>query len=102
MEKTAYNSFVVVECKTRTNVLCTQSARKALAALEKGRKIEVWNNGSLVESVYSTDGELFQPYVEAEKAYIAEKQKRATERNERRRSYGEEAQSGNCKPKIIG
>lgn len=102
MEKTAYNSFVVVECKTRTNVLCTQSARKALAALEKGRKIEVWNSGSLVESVYSTEGEMFQPYVEAEKAYIAEKQKRATERNERRRFYGEEAQSGNFKPKIIG
>lgn len=83
--KAAYNSFVVVDCKKRKTVFVTQSARKAKAALEKGRKIEVWNSGSLVESIYSTDGELFQPYVEAEKEYIAEKQRRHEERNARRR-----------------
>lgn len=85
MEKTAYNSFVVVECKTRTNVLVTQSARKAAAALEKGRRIEIWYNGSMLMKVLSYEEGLMRDYIEDEKRYIAEKQRRHEQRNERRR-----------------
>lgn len=95
MAKTAYNSFVVVDCKSRRNVLCTQSARKATDALEKGRRIEVWNSGSIVERIYSGQRHEMTPYIDAEREYIGQKQKRHEERNERRRAYG-------SKPEIPG
>lgn len=89
MEKTgskrAYNSFVVVRCAGNKNVLVTQSARKAVALLEKGRRIEVWNCGALVENIYFYEAGLMGPYIEAEREYIGEKQKRHEMRNERRR-----------------
>lgn len=83
--KRAYNSFVVVRCAGNKNVLVTQSAKKALALLEKGRRIEVWNCGSLVENIYFYEEGLMGPYIEAEREHIGAKQKRHEMRNERRR-----------------
>lgn len=80
-----YPSFVVMDTNKRKNVLVTQSARKAATALEKGRRIEIWYNGSMLLKVLSYEGGLMQDYIEDEKRYIAEKQRRNEQRNERRR-----------------
>lgn len=84
MAKYCYNTFVVVDCKTRKNVLVTSSARKATAMLQKGRKIEVWNVNQKVEVIYSkTHREPFpmKCYIEAEKEYFGKKQRAAEHRN---------------------
>lgn len=81
-----YNTFVVYDCKKRRNLLVTSSARKAEAELVKGFKVEVWNENAHIETVYYNHVERIDKYIEAEKRYIAEKQKRATERNKQRRS----------------
>lgn len=78
-------SFVVMDTNKRKNVLVTQSARKAAAALEKGRRIEIWRDGSMLMKVLSYEEGLMRDYIEAEKEYIAEKQRRHEERNARRR-----------------
>lgn len=80
-----YPSFVVMDTNKRKNVLVTQSARKAAAALEKGRRIEIWYNGSMLMKVLSYEEGLMRDYIEDEKRYIAEKQRRHEQRNERRR-----------------
>lgn len=86
MNKTGgYPSFVVMDTNKRKNVLVTQSARKAAAALEKGRRIEIWSDGSMIMKVLSYKEGLMRDYIEAEKEYIAEKQRRHEERNARRR-----------------
>lgn len=80
-----YPSFVVMDTNKRKNVLVTQSARKAAAALEKGRRIEIWYNGSMLMKVLSYEEGLMRDYIEDEKRHIAEKQRRHEERNARRR-----------------
>lgn len=80
-----YPSFVVMDTNKRKNVLVTQSARKAAAALEKGRRIEIWRDGIMVMKVLSYEEGLMRDYIEDEKRYIAEKQRRHEERNARRR-----------------
>lgn len=80
----AYNSFVVVDCKKRITILCTQSARKASAMLEKGRRIEIWNDGAIVKKVYNKNPENMVPYLRDEKEHIRRKQKNHEIRNERR------------------
>lgn len=80
-----YPSFVVMDTNKRKNVLVTQSARKAVAALEKGRRIEIWRDGIMVMKVLSYEEGLMRDYIEDEKRYIAEKQRRHEERNARRR-----------------
>ena len=90
-----YNTFVVVNCKTRTPVITTSSARKAYAELQTGIRIEVWNNNVLIERIYESnkyrEGNPMQPYIDMEKEYIRKKQELATLRNQRRKS------SGRCK-----
>lgn len=85
MAKPGYNSYAVVECKSGRNVLVTQSARKAAEALEKGRRIEVWNSGVLEERLYYWDTLAVNLLIAIERDYIAEKQRRHEERNARRR-----------------
>ena len=84
-----YNTFVVVNCNTRKPILTTSSARKANKLLTTGFRIEVWNNNDLVERIYESDKRRekspMSPYIELEKNYIREKQKRAEERNRRRK-----------------
>lgn len=86
MAKNVYNTFVVVNCKTRRIELVTSSARKANEYNRVGYRIEVWNCNALVERIRAREKEAFpmKPYIDAERAYIGEKQKRAEERNKRR------------------
>ncbi len=88
-----YNTFVVVDCKTRAPILTTSSARKANAMLKTGVRIEVWNGNSLVEKIYDADRRREQfplsPYIEAERDYIRQKQARAEKRNARIRANRE-------------
>ena len=85
-----YNTFVVVNCSTRKIIVTTSSARKAYKELQKGVRIEVWNNNTLVERIYEADKQreaypLF-PYIQAEREYIGRKQAQAAERNKRRKA----------------
>ena len=81
----AYNTFLVVDCRSRRPVLVTSSARKAVRALETGRRVEVWCENELVRTVYAkTKKELYE-YTEAERQYIRAKQERATAARQRRR-----------------
>ena len=83
-----YNTFVVVCCSTRKPIITTSSARKAYKELQKGVRIEVWNNNVLIKRIYERDkkreGNPMKPYVEMEREYIRKKQERATQRNLRR------------------
>ena len=84
-----YNTFVVVDCKSRKSILITSSARKANRHLATGFRIEVWNNNNCIETIYERDRKQEQsplaPYIEREREYIREKQQRAEARNKRRR-----------------
>ena len=86
-----YNTFTVVDCKTRQNILVTSSARKANALLRVGTKVEVWNKNQKVETIYERDKRKEQnplgPYIGAEREYIRKKQEAATRRNRERRFY---------------
>ena len=84
-----YNTFLVVDCKTRKPILTTSSARKAYKALKTGVRIEIWNNNSLVERIYESDKKKennpLAPYIQAEREYIGIKQAAAEQRNKQRR-----------------
>lgn len=80
-----YPTFIVVETKNRKNELVTSFARKAAAALEKGKRIEIWYDGSMLMKVLSYEAGLMRDYIDDERKYIAEKQRRHEQRNERRR-----------------
>lgn len=85
-----YNTFLVVDCKTRKPILTTSSARKARKGLRTGVRVEVWNNNVLVEKIYEADKrnekDPLMPYIQAEREYIKQKQARAEERNRRRKA----------------
>lgn len=80
-----YNTFVVIDIKTRKPVLVTSSARKAAKLLMPGIRIEVWNDNKLAETLYKRVGSALQGYIEQEKQYIAAKQAKAEKRNKKRR-----------------
>ena len=84
-----YNTFIVVDCKSRKSILTTSSARKAYKLLEAGIRIDVWNNNEKIETIYAKDKKEkrnpMKSYIELEKEYIRQKQKRAEERNKKRR-----------------
>ena len=88
-----YNTFLVVDCKTRKPVLVTSSARKANEKLRTGLRIEVWNENIIVQTIYQEDRkqgvEPMQPYIAAEKEYIRQKQARAEAKNRRREQWRE-------------
>ena len=85
-----YNTFVVVNCKTRKPFLTTSSARKASRELKTGIRIEVWNDNMLVERIYEADKRNKQNplavYISAEREYIRKKQEQAEMRNKRRKA----------------
>ena len=76
-----YNTFLIVDCKTRKPIMTTSSARKARKERRTGVRIEVWNNNVLVEKIYESDKykalDPLAPYINAEREYIAKKQAKA-------------------------
>jgi hypothetical protein len=73
-----YNTFVVMDCKKRTPLLVTSSARKANSTLTTGYRIEVWSENRRMESIYSKNRKGIKPYIELERNYIKQKQERKT------------------------
>ena len=81
-----YNTFIAQETKGGKTVLVTSSARKVKALLSPGVRVEVWSENQKTETVYTKTCALLDKYIEAEKAYIREKQARAEHRNKLRRA----------------
>ena len=79
-----YNTFSVVDCKTRKTILTTSSARKANREMKPGLRIDIWNDNALIDTIYQRNRDKIRPYIQAEKDYIREKQARATEKNKKR------------------
>ena len=82
-----YNTFMVVDCRSRKSILTTSSARKSAKLLQTGYRIDVWNDNQIVETIYAKDRTPMKPYIEAEKEYIRQKQARAEERNKRKNRW---------------
>lgn len=89
MAKRCYNTFVIADCKTGRCILVTSSARKARTELCKGKRVEVWNSNEKVEVIYDRIRHELQPYVDAERDYLREKQNNAEQRNDRRKAKQE-------------
>ena len=85
-----YNTFIVVDCKSRKSILTTSSARKAYKLLTTGTRVDIWNNNQKIESIYERDKKNNQnpmkQYIELEKEYIRQKQARAEARNKKRKN----------------
>lgn len=80
-----YNTFNLIDTKTRKTLIITSSARKCKKAFEKGYRIDVWNGNVLTEQIYHKNLDNIEKYIKLEKEYIANKQKKAEERNRLRR-----------------
>ena len=80
-----YNTFNLVDTKSRKTILTTSSARKCKREFVKGRRIDVWNGNALVDVIYSRNLPDIDKYIRLEKEHIARKQQLATERNKRRK-----------------
>lgn len=80
-----YNTFSLIDTKTRKTILITSSARKCKKAFEKGCRVEVWNNNAIIETIYHKNLYALDRYIHLEKQYIADKQRKAEERNKRRK-----------------
>ena len=80
-----YNTFQLVDTKSRKTIITTSSARKCKRAFEKGLRIDVWNGNALAEVIYAKNIGDIDKYVRLEKEYIARKQANATMRNQRRK-----------------
>ena len=87
-----YNTFIIVDTKTRKPILTTSSARKAARILSTGYRMEVWNDNKLTDLFYAKDKTQKESpltkYLAAEKEYIRKKQAAAEERNRKYRYYG--------------
>lgn len=79
-----YNTFLVVDTKTRRPLLVTSSARKAKGELWKGRRVEVWNENAKVRTIYARQSDGMDIYIATEKEYISMKQLAAEARNLKR------------------
>lgn len=80
-----YNTFSLIDTKTRKILLITSSARKCKKAFIKGHRIEVWSCNALVNTIYNKNLTDIDKYVQQEKQYIAEKQRKAEARNKKRK-----------------
>ena len=80
-----YNTFNLIDTKSRKTLLTTSSARKCKKEFVPGYRIDVWNGNELVDVIYAKNIDDINKYVRLEKEHIALKQKRAEERNKRRR-----------------
>lgn len=85
-----YNTFNLVDTKTRKTLLTTSSARKCKKEFVKGRRIDVWNGNVLVDVIYNKNIDDINKYVRLEKEHIAQKQKRAEARNKARKARAAE------------
>ena len=81
-----YNTFCLIDTKTKKPLLVTSSARKCKKAFVKGCRIEVWNKNTLVNKIYNKTLYEVDKYIQLEKQYIAEKQRKAEARNKRRKN----------------
>lgn len=81
----SYNTFLSISTTGRP-VLVTSSARKAYQTLRVGIRVEVWSGNRKTETVYTRSRHLLDPYIEAERAYIRNKQEAAERRNKKRRA----------------
>ena len=79
-----YNTFLLVDTKTRRPLLVTSSARKAKGELWKGRRVEVWNENAKVRTIYARQPDGMDIYIATEKEYISMKQLAAEARNLKR------------------
>jgi len=82
--KAEHITYIVMDCRSRHVARVTNSARKALSQLQKGKRIEVWSGDVLIDTVYDSTRPKFKKYVERERVYIAQKQARAEHRNKLR------------------
>lgn len=80
-----YNTFNLVDTKTKKTILTTSSARKCKKEMKKGHRIDVWNGNEKVDVIYNRNIDAINAYVRLEKEYIARKQKKAEERNKKRK-----------------
>lgn len=80
-----YNTFLVCSCKSGRSMLVTSSARKASRMLEKGMRVEVWNENTRIKVVHQKTREQMAPYIRQEKDYLFAKQLAAEARNSTRR-----------------
>ena len=90
-----YNTFIVVDTKSRKPILTTSSARKASKILATGYRLEVWSNNRLVDLIYAPDktrpGSPLTKYLAAEKEYIRRKQENREARNRFRMNVKKES-----------
>jgi len=70
-----------MDCKNRSPILVTSSARKANDALKTGTRVEVWNCNQLVEKIYGNEKRMMNPYISAEKEHHRKKQQYAEFQN---------------------
>lgn len=82
----SYNTFIAQQTKSGKAVMVTSSARKVKSLLSPGVRIEVWSENKKTETIYTRTRALLDKYVDAERAYIREKQARAEHRNKVRRA----------------
>lgn len=81
-----YNTFNLIDTKSRKILLTTSSARKCKKDFTKGYRIDVWNGNVLIDVIYARNIDDINKYIRLEKEYIARKQARAEERNKRRKA----------------
>lgn len=79
-----YNTFVVINTRTRKTELVTSSARKASRELSTGKRVEIWNDNQKEQTIYASKANSITPYIEAERDYIRMKQMQAEVRNSTR------------------
>lgn len=80
-----YNTFALVDTKTKKIKLITSSARKSKKTFTKGCRIEVWNANAVKEVIYNKNLDNIEKYIRTEKEFIARKQKKAEARNKKRK-----------------
>ena len=82
-----YNTFLVCLCKSGRSILVTSSARKAVRMLEKGKRIEVWNENTRLRVVHQKTREQMKVYIKQEQDYLFAKQVAAERRNNKQTSF---------------
>ena len=87
-----YNTFALIDTKKKKVLMITSSARKSKRAFVKGHRIEVWSGNALLEVIYNKNLADIDKYITTEKEYIASKQRKAEERNKRRKKKFESRQ----------
>ena len=82
-----YNTFIVCLCRSGRALLVTSSARKATRMLEKGKRIEVWNENTRLNTIHNKTKDKMVPYIKQEKDYLFVKQAAAEWRNKKQTSF---------------